>query len=70
MAKQVQEMIFSRRTKKFLPLSFSFNNIPLKNSMFQQNSCVELDVKLSFVEYIKHITQTISETIGLLQDFY
>ena len=66
---QVPEKIFSRKTKKLLHLSLSFNNVPLKNSMSQKHFGLILDVKLNFVEYIKIITQKISKTISLLHKF-
>ena len=57
LTKQMQEVIFSRKTKKLLYPSLSFNNIRLKNSVFQKHLGLTLDVKLKFVEHIKGITQ-------------
>ena len=70
LTKQAHELIFSRKTKKLLPPSLSFNNIPLNNSIFQKNLGLTLDVKLYFVEHIKNITQRISKTMGLLRHPY
>ena len=53
LTKQAQEVLFSRKTKKLLHLSLSFNNIPLKNSVSQKHLGLKLDVKLNFVEHIK-----------------
>ena len=53
LAKQAQELIFSRRTKKLPHPSLSFNNIPVKNSMFQKHLGLTFNVKLNFVEYKK-----------------
>ena len=65
LTKQVQEVIFSRKTKKLLHLCLSFNDIPLKNSISQNHLVLTLDVKLNFAEHIKNITQKISKTMGL-----
>ena len=67
--KQAQEVMFSRKTKKLLYPSLSFNIIALKNSMFQKRLGLTLDVKLNFVEHIKNITQKASKTMGLLSRF-
>ena len=57
MTKQVQGMIFSRKTKKLLHPSLSLNNISLKNSMFQKHLELTLDARLNFVKYIKKSLQ-------------
>ena len=64
--KQVHEMEFSRKTKKLLCPSLSFNNIPLKNSIFQKHLELTLDAKLNFAEHMKNITQKVSKTMSLL----
>ena len=64
LTKQVQELIFSRKTKKLLHLCLSFNDIPLKNSISQNHLVLTLDVKLNFVEHIKNITQKISKHLS------
>ena len=66
--KQVQKMIFSRKTKKLLHLCLLFNGIPSKNSISQKHLGLTLDVKLN-VEHIENITQNISKTMGLLRRF-
>ena len=66
--KQVQELIFSRKTKKLLHPCLSFNKIPLKTSISQKHLGLTLDVKLNFVEHIKNITQKISKAMGLLRN--
>ena len=63
--KQAQEVIFSKKIKLFHP-SLSINNIPLKNSIFQKHLGLTLDVKLTFVEHIKNITQKISKIMDIL----
>ena len=67
LSKQVQEVIFSRKTKKLLYPTFLFNNIPLNNSLFQKHLGSTLDIKLNFWEHIKSITKKISETMGRLR---
>ena len=66
--KQVQKMIFSRKTKKLLHLCLLFNGIPSKNSISQKHLGLTLDVKLN-VEHIENVTQNISKTMGLLRRF-
>ena len=69
LSKQLQEVKFSRKTKKLLHTCLSFNDIPLKDSISQKHLGLTLDVKLNFVKHMKNITQKISETIGLLRRF-
>ena len=57
LSKQAQEVIFSRKIKKFLHRTFLFRNIPLSNSLFQKHLGLTLDIKLNFSEYIKRITK-------------
>ena len=66
LTKQVQEVIFSRKTKKLLHPRLSFNNISLKNSLPQKHLRLTLDIKLNFVEHMTNITPKISETMDLL----
>ena len=66
--KQVQKMIFSRKTKKLLHICLLFNGIPSKNSISQKHLGLTLDVKLN-VEHIENVTQNISKTMGLLRRF-
>ena len=69
LTKQVQEVIFSRKTKKLLHHCLSFNDNPLMNNISKKHLGLTLDVKLNFVEHIKNITQKISKTMGLLRRF-
>ena len=69
LTKQGQEVIFCIKTKKLLYPSLSFNNISLKNSVFQKHLWLKLGVKLNFVEHMKNITQKINKTIDLLRRF-
>ena len=69
LTKQGQEVIFCIKTKKLLYPSLSFNNISLKNSVFQKHLWLKLGVKLNFVEHMINITQKINKTIDLLRRF-
>ena len=69
LTKQGQEVIFCIKTKKLLYPSLSFNNISLKNSVFQKHLWLKLGVMLNFVEHMKNITQKINKTIDLLRRF-
>ena len=69
LSKEAQEVIFSRKIKKLLHPTLSFNNIPLNNSLFQKHLGLTLDIKLNFSEHIKSITIKISKTMGLLRKF-
>ena len=51
LTKQAQKVIFSRKTKKLLLASLSFNNIPVKNNMVQKYLGLTLDAKQNFVEH-------------------
>ena len=53
LSKQAQEVLFSRKIKKFLHPTLLFNNIPLSNSLFQKHHGLILDIELNFPEQIK-----------------
>ena len=57
MAKQAQELMFSRQTKKLLQPYISFDKISLKNSMCQKYLGLILDTNLNFFEHVKNITR-------------
>ena len=69
LTKQLQEVKFSRKTKKLLHPCLSFNDILLKDSISQKHLGLTLDVKLNFVKDIKNITQKIGEKMSLLHRF-
>ena len=69
LTKQVQEVIFSGKTKKLLHPSLPFNDIPLKNSISQKHLRLTLDVKINFAEHVKNITEKTIEPVGLLLRF-
>ena len=63
--KQAQEVIFSRKTKKYHPhLAFNNNNVLETNS--QKHLGVVLDNRLSFEDNFKMILNKVNKTIGLL----
>ena len=52
--KQVQEVIFSSKTKKKLPHpSFVFNNAKVVQSIYQKHLGIILDSKLTFQKHLK-----------------
>ena len=69
LSKQVQEVIFSTKIKKWFHPTLLFNNILLSNSLFQKHLGLTLDIKLNFLEHIKSITKKISKTMGLYVNF-
>ena len=54
LTKQVQQVVYSRRTKKLLIQTLAFNSISLKNCMFQKNLGLTLDIMLKVWEQIKN----------------
>ena len=67
LSKQVQGIIFSRKTKKFLHPTLLFNNIPLSNSLFQEHLGLTLVLKLNFLEHVKGISKKFTKTMGPLR---
>ena len=65
--KQVQEIIFSRKTKKICHPSLRFNNSIVSQSPYQKHLGKFLDALLTFEEHLKAITTKINRTIGLLR---
>ena len=68
-SKQAQEVIFSRKLKKAThpPLLFNIKNVSQVNC--QTHIGVILDVKLTFEEHLKNVTNKTNKTIGLLRKF-
>ena len=54
LSKQAQEVILDGKIKKLLHPILLFNNILLKNGLFQKHLGLTLDIKLNFSEYIKN----------------
>ena len=65
-SKKVQEVMFSRKTKKFCHPLLHFNNSIFLQSTYQKYLGIYLDA-LTFEEHLKAITTKVNKTIGLLQ---
>ena len=59
LAKQAQEVIFSRKTKKLLHPSLVFNNAEVTQSIYQKHLGTILDSKLTFESHLKMVTTKI-----------
>ena len=66
--KQVQEIIFSRKTKKISHPSLNFNNSIVSQTPYQKHLGIFLDARLTFEEHLKVITTKVNKTIGLLRE--
>ena len=64
--KQAQEVIFSRKLKKFCYPSLRFNN-NLSQASSQKYLGLTLDNRLTLDEHLKNISNKISKTIRLLR---
>ena len=67
--KQVQKVIFSRKTTKKIYPKIFFNNIPISKANSQKHLGLHLDSKLFFDIHIKIILTKVNITIGLLRKF-
>ena len=66
--KQAQEVIFSRKLKKFCHPSLHFNNNNnVSQASSQKHLGLTLDNRLTFDEHLTNVSNKISKTIGLLQ---
>ena len=65
-SKQAQEVIFSRKIKKPNHPELLFNNIPVNQTSYQKHLGMFLD-KLNRGEHLKHITNKVNKSIGLLR---
>ena len=66
-SKQVQEIIFSRKTKKILHPLLRFNNSIVLQTPYQKHLGIFLNAWLIFEEHLKVITTKVDKTIALLQ---
>ena len=64
--KQAQEVIFSRKLKKFCHPSLRFNN-NVSQASSQKHLGLTLDNRLTFDEHLTNVSNKISKTIGLLR---
>ena len=68
LTKQVQEVIFSRKTAKHFHLQVFFNEVPVERSVFLKHLGLHLDQKLEFSE---HINEKISKgQKGVIKKLY
>ena len=65
-SKQVQEIVFSRKTKKLGHPTLHFNNSIVSRFQYQNHLGVFLGTRLTFEEHLKVITTKVNKTIGLL----
>ena len=65
--KQAQEVIFSRKLKKFCHPSLRFNNNNVSQASSQKHLGLTLDNRLTFDEHLTNVSNKISKTIGLLR---
>ena len=68
--KQVQEVVFSRKTTKKIHLKMFFNNIPVNKADSQKHLGLHLDSKLYFDIHIKAILTKVNRTLSLLRKFH
>ena len=66
-SKQVQKIIFSRKTKKIGHPTLHFNNSIVSQFQYQNHLGVFLGTRLTFEEHLKVITTKVNKTIGLLR---
>ena len=66
-SKQVQEIIFSRKTKKISHPSLNFNNSIVSQSPYQKQLAIFLVAQVTFEEHLKVITTKVNKTIGLIR---
>ena len=65
-SKQVQEIIFSRKTNKISHPSLRFNNSIVSQSPYQKHLGIFFDAQFTFEEHLKVITTKVNKTIGML----
>ena len=66
-SKQVQEIIFSRKTKKISHHLLRFNNSIVFQTPYQKHPDIFLDARLIFEEHLKVITTKVNKAIGLFR---
>ena len=65
--KQAQEVIFSRKLKKFCHPTLRFNNNNVSQASSQKHLGFTLDNRLTFDKHLKNVSNKTSKTIGLLR---
>ena len=66
-SKQAQEIVFTRKVKKFVHPPIFFNNKPVQQVASQKHLVLILDISLTFDEHINAITSKVSKTEALLR---
>ena len=66
-SKQVQKIIFSRKTKRNSPPSLRFNYSIVSQSPYQKHLGILLDAQLTFEEHLKVITTKVNKTIEVIR---
>ena len=66
-SKQVQEIIFSRITKKIFHPSLQYNNSIALQTQYQKHLGICLDARLTYEEHLKVITLKATKNVELLQ---
>ena len=69
-AKQVQEVVFSKKTTKKIHIKMFFNNIPVNKADSQKHLGLHLNSKLYFDIHIKAILTKVNRTLSLLRRFH
>ena len=64
-SKQIQEIIFSKKTKTNCYPSLRFNNSIISQFPYQKSLGIYLDTRLCFEEHLKVITIKVNKTNGL-----
>ena len=67
LSKQVQEVIFSRKTVKVSHPSITFNTVPVARTACQKHLGLHLDEKLNFHDHINAKTLKANEGIGIIK---
>ena len=65
--KQAQEVIFSRKLKKPLHPSITFNNVLVQNASSQKHLGLILDDKLNFKSHLKEKCSKFNKGIGIIK---
>ena len=66
-SKQIQEVLFSRKTKSQNYPCLHFNNNPVNQTPFQKHLGMYLDSKLEFLEHLENIHAKVNKSIALLR---
>ena len=66
-SKQVQEVVFSKKTDKVNYMLLTFNAIPVAQTSHQKHLGLYLDEKLNFNHHIKEIISKINKGIGIIR---